>query len=97
MRTAKRYNRRTKFWLTETGGVVNFGRSFPYSEKRAASRLGYLFKTTAKMRRSISRVYVYNWTGAARGARFDAGVTNPDGSPRLAYRVLRTQIKRFSR
>ena len=97
MRTAKRYNRRTTFWLTETGGVVNFGRSFPYSPKRAASRLGYLFKTTARMRRSISRVYVYNWTGAERGARFDAGITNSDGSPRPAYRVLRKQIRRFSR
>src|SRR6201999_237073 len=34
-----RYNRQTKIWFTETGGLVNFGRSFPCSTSRAASRL----------------------------------------------------------
>ncbi len=97
MKTARRFNRRTKFWLTETGGVVNFGRSFPYNERRAANRLGYLFRTAARYRRSISRVYVYNWTGAPRGARFDAGLTNADGSLRPGYRTFRSRIKRFSR
>ena len=97
MRTAKRYNGRTKFWLTETGGVVKFGSSFPYSEKRAASRLGYLFTIAARYRRSISRVYVYNWSGAPRGARFDAGLTNADGSLRPGYATVSSRIKRFSR
>ena len=97
IRMAKRYNRRSTFWLTETGGVVSFGSSFPYSPSRAASRLKYLFTTTARLRRDIDRVYIYNWTGANRGARFDAGVTNPDGTPRPAYGVLRSRIKRFSR
>ncbi len=97
MRTAKRYNRRTKFWLTETGGVVKFGTSFPYNTKRAAARLGYLFRIVRKYRRSISRVYVYNWSGAPRGARFDAGLTNADGSLRPGYRMMRKRIKRFSR
>jgi hypothetical protein len=97
MRTAKRYNKRTKFWLTETGGVVKFGKSFPYSPRRAASRLGFLFSTATRYRRSISRVYVYNWTGAPRDARFDAGLTNPDGSLRPGYATFRSRIKRFSR
>ena len=34
-------------WLTETGGVVNFGGSFPYSEDRAAKALTYMFKLAA--------------------------------------------------
>jgi len=97
MKMARRYNRRTTFWLTETGGVVNFGRSFPYSERRAANRLGYLFTIAARYRRSISRVYVYNWTGAPRGARFDAGLTNADGTLRPGYDVFRSRLKRFSR
>ena len=97
IRTAKRYNRRTQFWLTETGGVVNFGSSFPYNERRAANRLGYLFTVAKRYRRDIKRLYVYNWTGAQRGARFDAGVTNPDGSPRPAYNTLRSRLKDFLR
>ena len=48
IKTAKRYNRRAQFWLTETGGVVNFGSNFPYSESRAANRLKYLFTTTKR-------------------------------------------------
>jgi hypothetical protein len=95
--TVKKSNRRAQFWLTETGGVVKFGRSFPYSPRRAASRLEYLFDTTKRFRRDIKRVYVYNWTGAPRGARFDAGLTNPDGSPRAGLAVFREEIKDFLR
>jgi hypothetical protein len=93
----QRHNRSAKFWLTETGGVVNFGRDFPYSPRRAASRLGFLFTTVARYRRQIQRVYVYNWTGAERGARFDAGLTNPDGSARPGLATFRTQLRRFKR
>jgi hypothetical protein len=97
IRTAKRYNRRSQFWLTETGGVVNFGRNFPYNETRAANRLKYLFSTTRKLRRDIKRVYVYNWTGAPQGARFDAGLTNSDGSARPALAVFKREIRKFLR
>ena len=97
MRVARRYNRRTKFWLTETGGVVRFGSSFPYNERRAAKRLGFLFKVTRRYRKRISRVYIYNWTGAQRGERFDAGLTDPDGSLRPGYRTVRRNLKRFKR
>ena len=97
IRTAKRYNGGTQFWLTETGGVVNFGSNFPYSESRAANRLKYLVTTTKRLRRSIKRVYVYNWTGAQRGARFDAGVTGPNGETRPALTVLKQQIRNFLR
>jgi hypothetical protein len=97
MRTVRRYNRRAKFWLTETGGVVKLSTSWPYSTRRAAKRLGYLFRVTKRFRRSISRVYVYNWTGAPRGARFDAGLTNPNGSARPGLRVFRRNIRQFRR
>ena len=97
MRATRRYNRRAKFWLTETGGLVKLSTSWPYSTRRAAKRLGNLFRITRRYRRSIKRVYVYNWTGAPRGARFDAGLTNPDGSRRRAMRVFLRNIKRFIR
>ena len=76
---------------------MNFGRSFPYDERRAANRLSYLFTVAKRYRRDIKRLYVYNWTGAPRGARFDAGVVNPDGSPRPAYNTLRSRLKDFLR
>jgi hypothetical protein len=97
IKTAKRYNRRASFWLTETGGVVNFGKAWPYNTSRAANRLKFLFSTTKKLRRDIDRVYVYNWTGAERGARFDAGVVGPHGEARPALKVLRDQLKNFLR
>ena len=41
----------------------------------------------------IRRLYVYNWAGAPPGARFDAGLTNADGSPRPAYRTLERELR----
>jgi hypothetical protein len=45
----------------------------------------------------VDRVYVYNWTGAGCGARFDAGLTSPDGSTRKGYTVLRQQLPNYLR
>jgi putative glycosyl hydrolase len=98
IRTVRSFNRSTKFWFTETGGIVNFGRSWPFSTSRAASRLKGVFSLARRFRSSgVQRVYVYNWTGARRGARFDAGITNPNGTPRPAYNVLRAQLRGFLR
>jgi hypothetical protein len=84
-------------WLTETNGIVKFGssRQFRYSEARAANRTRWLFRLAGRYavrrrgtRSEVTRVYVYQWFGAPRGARFDAGLVNPDGSARPAYRVV---------
>ena len=86
-------------WLTETGGVVSFGRSFPRSESRAAARTRYMFELAdayrnrrAGMRSRIARIYPYSWYGDKRGARFDAGLMDPDGSPRKAYSVFKKLV-----
>jgi hypothetical protein len=88
-------------WLTETGGVLTFGPSFPRSESRAAARTKYMFKLAdayrnrrAGLRSRIARIYPYSWYGDKRGARFDAGLMNPSGSPRKAYSVFRTYVAR---
>ena len=91
-----KYNRRAQFWLTETGGVVNFGRSFPCSQSRAASRLSYMFTLAHKFRHSVKRLYIYNWTGSGCKG-FDAGLTNPDGSPRPGYSVVKRKLAGFTR
>jgi hypothetical protein len=83
-------------WLTETGGVAQFGKAFPYDLQRQARATQYVF-TLARREPRIARVYLYNWTGAPRSARFDAGLTNPDGSPRPAFEVVRRWLRPASR
>ena len=87
-----------KVWLTETNGIVKFGnsRQFRYSESRAARCTRWMFRLADRYdtrrggRRSrITRLFVYQWFGAPRGARFDAGLVDPDGTPRDAYFVVR--------
>ncbi|MGZ8716334.1 MAG: hypothetical protein ACXWYO_04410, partial [Gaiellaceae bacterium] len=89
-------------WLTETNGIVKFGntRQFRYSESRAARCTRWMFKLAARYdtrrrgtRSRISGVFVYQWFGAPRGARFDAGLVNPDGSPRAAYYVVASHAR----
>ena len=89
-------------WMTETGGMVRFGDGpqFAYSEERAANRTRWMFRLADRydrrrsgMRSRITRLYAYRWFGEPPGAHFDAGLVNPDGSPRRAYSVFR----RFAR
>ena len=45
------------------------------------------------MRSKITRLYVYAWFGEPASARFDAGLTNADGSPRKALVVFRKHAR----
>jgi hypothetical protein len=74
-------------WLTETGGIVKMGTSFPFSTSRAAKALGCMF-TLAKSSSRIKRLYVYQFNGAPSGSTFDAGVVGIDGTKRLGYTVV---------
>jgi hypothetical protein len=74
-------------WLTETGGIVRFGRSFPTSVRRAARAVDYALALAADTPR-VRRIYLYNWTGSKPTDRFDAGLVGPDGVPRPAYAAL---------
>jgi hypothetical protein len=89
-------------WLTETNGIVKFGdsRQFRYSESRAARCTRWMFRLANRydrkrrgMRSKITRLFVYQWFGAPRGARFDAGLVDPDGTPRAAYFL----VQRYAR
>jgi hypothetical protein len=84
-------------WLTETGGLVRFqgSRLRKYSPKRAADRTKYMFKLASRYskrragtRSKITQLFVYKWFGEPRGARFDAGLVNPNGTPRKALAVV---------
>jgi hypothetical protein len=78
-------------WLTETGGLVQFGADFPYSLSRATKATTYAFQL-AKSNPRITRLYLYNWFGEPTTARFDAGLTDVNGVPRPAYAVVLKQL-----
>ena len=87
-------------WLTETGGIVKLLPSFTHSPSRAAARTRDMFRLVNRydtrrrgMRSKITRLFVYSFYGAEPGARFDAGLTNPDGTPREAYAVFRKNAR----
>jgi hypothetical protein len=89
-------------WVTETNGIVKFGesRQFSYSESRAARCARWMLRLADRydrrrrgMRSRITRLYVYQWFGAPPGARFDAGLVDPDGTPRAAYFVIQRHAR----
>ena len=102
--TVRRYNKRTKFWFTETGALASFGRSFPYSEARQAARMKNMFTYASRYRtRGVQRVYSYNFfglengTGCASRCRFDAGLVDADGTPRAVFSVFKQKLSAYSR
>jgi hypothetical protein len=82
-------------WLTETGGIVQFGGAFPNHHgsglARAAKALGYMFKVAGSQSK-IKRLYIYDWTGGVGSTRFDAGLTNVHNQPRPGYVVVCRQL-----
>ena len=89
-----------ELWLTETGGIVKLSPSFKRSPSRAASRTKGLFRLVRKydtkrrgFRSKITRLFVYSWFGENSSARFDAGLVDPDGSPRPAFNVFRANAR----
>jgi hypothetical protein len=91
-------------WLTETGGILKFLPSFPRSETRQANRTKFMFSLAAKydtrkrgLRGRITRLYNYQWTGVQKSARFDAGLVNPNGTARKAYRQFKKSAARYAR
>jgi hypothetical protein len=79
-------------WLTETGGVVRFARSFAYDERRAARSTRHVLRIAATRR--VARVYLYQWSGAPLGARWDSGLIAADGRPRPALNVVEAYLGR---
>jgi hypothetical protein len=88
---------RGQVWLTETGGLVKFvlpdGRTlFKRSPSRAARAVKRMFSIAKQYRSRIKRLYIYNWNGSPKRARFDAGLVNPNGTPRPAYRLVKRTL-----
>jgi|HubBroStandDraft_3_1064219.scaffolds.fasta_scaffold115241_1 hypothetical protein len=84
-----------QLWLTETGGIVQFGSDFPNKKgaglTRAARALSFMFKLAGISSR-IKRLYIYDWTGGGGSTRFDAGLMNDKDQPRAGYVVVCKQL-----
>jgi hypothetical protein len=85
-----------QLWLTETGGIVQFGGAFPNKSgsglKRAAKVLGYMFNV-AGSQSQIKRLYIYDWTGGTARTRFDAGLADAHDVPRPGYVVVCKKLR----
>lgn len=91
-------NRRAQFWLTETGGLVHFGHSFPCNQRRAARSVSYMFRLVHKYRRYIKRLYAFRFFGTKPSCgHFDAGLVNWDGTARPAYRTFKKDAAGYIR
>lgn len=84
-----------QIWLTETGGIVQFGGAFPNIRgaglTRAARVLKYMFAVAGSVPQ-IKRLYIYDWTGGRSSTRFDAGLMNAHDQPRAGYVVVCRQL-----
>ncbi|HUB74310.1 MAG TPA: hypothetical protein VL979_09785 [Solirubrobacteraceae bacterium] len=85
-----------KVWLTETGGIVKFGGSFPNKHgsglRRSAKVLKFMFKVAGE-HPQIKRIYIYDWNGGTASTRFDAGLTNAREQPREGYVVVCRRLR----
>ncbi|HEX4108002.1 MAG TPA: glycosyl hydrolase [Solirubrobacteraceae bacterium] len=80
-------------WITETGGIVQFGKGFPKSLSRASRAIKQMV-TDARSSKKITRLYVYNWFPAVgNNIRFDSGLVNGKNDPRPGYFTLCKYIK----
>jgi hypothetical protein len=80
----------SQVWLTETGGIVKFGGSFPNNRgsglTRAAKVIQYMFAMASTIPQ-VKRLYIYDWSGGTASTRFDAGLTDHKHKPRPGYLV----------
>jgi hypothetical protein len=78
-------------WLTETGGIVQFGTAFANKHgsglTRAAKVLKYTFAVAGSVPQ-IKRLYIFDWSGGTTSTRFDAGLTDAHNNPRPGYVVV---------
>jgi hypothetical protein len=86
-------------WLTETGGIVRFGRSFK-GGRRGEARAAKAVKRTFQVARSsgrIKRIYLYHWDADRKFKTWDSGFVAANGRARPALDVLRKEINRQRR
>ena len=90
-----------EYWLTETGGLYNFGSFWSKKTYKGCSKASscqlkatkYMF-SQAKTNKKIKRLYVYTWFGDVT-PRFDAGLV-ADGTARPALAEIKKYVEALS-
>lgn len=94
---ARRYNKKTRFWITESGGIAA-NRSRACSESRQAVGETRMFSHAAALAKNgVDRLYMYNWTGEACRGLHDSGLIRQDGTARPALAKVQNGAKGFAR
>jgi hypothetical protein len=84
-------------WLDETGGVLQRGHWwFPNQSATSAAQDEQFLLALTKRYHRVTHIYHYEWQGVAN-AGWDSGLIGPNGTPRPAYTVLLTWMRRDSR
>jgi hypothetical protein len=78
-------------WITETGGIVRWGR-WPYDEERARAGVQRAFAIADAHPDRIPRLYLYQWR-TAPDEIWDSGLLRPDGTPRPGFSVLAARLR----
>jgi hypothetical protein len=96
-RFARRYVPKSRFWITETGGIAaNHSRSC--SEARQLTGTRRMFTQTAQLAKErVDRLYMYNWTASDCTDMHDSGLIRIDGTARPAYKAVVQGASAFSR
>jgi hypothetical protein len=92
---------RGQVWFTETGGLVvrrNGSRiAFPGNKRHAAKATKQVFRL-ARLSPRVRRIYFYHWQPSRDPLpSWDSALVDPRGTPRPAYTVLKSYIRRFAR
>jgi hypothetical protein len=89
---------RGQVWLTETGGIykrLGSGNQLRPDARRQARATSYMFRLARQNRRRIKRLYIYQWKATQASDRFDAGLVAPNGTPRRALAIVRSNKRLF--
>ena len=78
-------------WLTETGGLVSFGRSFPPDEARAAKAVRYAIKL-ARDNERVKRAVPLQLDGRSARRALRRGPRRPRRHGAPAYDALRAAL-----
>ncbi|MDQ3630854.1 MAG: glycosyl hydrolase [Actinomycetota bacterium] len=79
-------------WLTETGGVVRFGQTLSFDERRAGRATARVFSLARLNPKRISRIYLYHWRAPSREYLWDSGLLSYEGQPRASFWILADRL-----
>jgi hypothetical protein len=93
--------RRSRVWITETGGVVyrkHYKRKadFPENTRHAGKVTRFLLRVARRLPR-IDRVYLYHWNPDRLRPTWDSGIVNHKGTARPAFSALARHLGRDPR